>query len=223
MATQPSNKQQGDVYSSIVAGGNYPADLRKEGVDEAAKLTYLTRDINFFTSYIHRQHPFTSKRNVTDRVFKVREIDELTRFYTVQKGTGSGNAATTDTQHRFIALTNNEASEVQTNNIFFVLGLFATVVSRAMVAGQVYAGYAGVSGTSNVGPDLGWDVGANPTGVNFSRVKGLAPDGNYYEDYEQVKVVSVGAQHSAGTGYTLIELERCYMGPGENDAGGRLI
>jgi len=222
MATQPSNKQLDDIYEGLLAGGNFPADLRGDGSDRSAKLTFLDRDIAAFTYLIHKNHPFTTKEKVADRFYNVREIDELERYYTVIHGSGSGNAVTTDTYDQWISVTNAQASEIQVNQVLYLMGVYALVVKTNMVAGQVAAASGGSQGT-NYGPDLGYDVGGHPTGIRFSRTRGLDDDGYWFEDYEQVKVIEKLAENSHSSGYTLIRLDRCYMGPGEEDDGGRKL
>src|SRR3990167_7496392 len=222
MATNPTNKQLDEIYEGILAGGNYPMDLRGDGSDRAAKMSFLDRDIAAFTYMMHKNHPFTTKGKVSDRYFSVREIDELERYYIIAYGSGSGNAVTTDTYDQWIAVTNAYAAEIHVNDIMYTLGLYAYVQGSEMVAGQVIAQSGGSQGT-NYGPDLGWDVGVHPTKIRFSRTRGVDNNGFYFEDYEQLKVIEKNADNSHSAGYTLIKLERCFMGPGESDEGGRKL
>ena len=222
MATQPRSKQLDVVYEGILAGGNYPEDLRGDGSDRSAKMVYLDRDIAAFTHMIHKNHPFTTKKSVSDRSFNVREIDELERFYTVVKGSGSGNAAITDTFDQWITVTNAEAAEMHVNDILFTKNLYAEPIVSKMVGGQVYPASGGTQGT-NIGPDLGYDVGGNPTAIYFSRTRGVTGNGVWFENYEQVKVIEKNAINSGGSGWTQVKLDRCYMGPGETDGGGRRL
>lgn len=218
MAMSGEAQHEGSTWSSIVTEGSIPDSLRVKGVDEATRLTYLTKKWTPFTWWLHKNFKST-KKIVKDRMYKSWEVSEFDRFYTVQTGSGVGTDANTE---RVISLTNKQAAEVKVNDILFIKGLFATPITRALIAGQVIAASAGVQGT-NVGPDLGWSTGADVTDVRFSRAKGPNADGYYYVDLEQVKVASVGNKNSGGTGLTSITLDRCYMGPSESDEGGRLI
>jgi len=215
MATQSQVGSAGETYSSIVSGAMYPMELRKKGVDEATRITYLTRDISKFTYLIHKNRPFTTKVKVNDRMYKTRELTELSRFYTV-------TGASTDTYHQEFSVSNAEASEIKVNTILFLKGVYAQVATTAMIAGQV-TDDGTVTGGTNLGPHLNYSTGGYPTKVWFSRIKGTELAGLVMKDYEQVMVTEVGLKDSGGTGHTKIKVDRCFMGPEARDLGGKLI
>jgi len=210
----------------MLSSGYYPKELRKEGVDEGVKLTYLTRDINPFNYMIHKNSPFNStKATVKDRIFRTREITELDRFFTVTVPSSTSTAGVADAFHRKFGVSNNQAAQLREDMIIYIMGLYVNVISQNMIYGQVIPQTAtGLStGTGNVGPDLNIPAGYNPTSLIFSRQRGVDNSGNVFVDYEQCKIVEVGGADSAGTGNTTITVERCYFGPGEGDMGGMLI
>jgi hypothetical protein len=216
MASQPSNYQLEDVFQKHLSGGDFPRELRGDFSDTATKMVYLDRDIAPFSYLIHKRFPQAGKgkNTVKDRVFEVREIDEHNRFLTV-------TVASSDTYHTQFGISNNQAAELHENDIIYIRNLYAIVTATQMVMGQVYPASGGSQGT-NVGPDLGSDVGANPTFIAFSRQKGNV-NGVEYRDYEQMKVIEIGKPDTAGSGNTLITVTRCFMGPSEEDVGGRLL
>jgi hypothetical protein len=143
------------------------------------------------------------------------ELAELDRKFTV-------TVTSTDTNHTQFGLTNNQAAQLQPQDLMANTFLYANVAYRdTLVSGQVVPASGGTQGT-NVGPDLGEYIGTNPTGVNFSRNRGLQL-GSYFTDYEVFIITNIGAKDSAGTGNTLITAQRCYFGPGARDMGGSII
>jgi len=209
----PQVQQEGDVWSGLVTTGTLPDIFRKKGLDEMGKLAFLTRGETKFLRIMTEY--FTGSKNVSDREFPVMELSELDRTFSV-------TVASTDTNHQQFGLSNAQAAQLQPMDLMANIDLYANVDwTQQLVAGQVEPAIAGVPGT-NVGPDLNWDTGANPTGISFSRLKGLQL-GKYFFDYEVFQVVEIGIKNSAGTGDTLITVERCMFGPGARDKGGGMI
>lgn len=224
MSTAPSTGKMGTTWSGIATAGSIPDELRKNGVDEATKLNYLTRDFSKFVWYLSRLFPSATK--VNDRSYPVREITELDRTYTVSIGSGSGNGAPvqSDTTHEWFALSNTFAAQIQPNDTLYSKSIFAYVTKQPLVSGQVIAAVGSVQGT-NVGPDLGNDVGANPTGVLFSRTRGFdATQGDSpFFDRDQMLVLEVRGRDSAGAGNAWVRVRRCFFGPSAQDRGGAII
>ena len=218
MATVPSKTQEGDTWSGLITGGKLPADLKKEGVTEATKLTFITRRYNRFTWTLHKNNP-SSKAVVEDRVYRSRELTEFERTYPVS--IGSSNLSN-NTNHTKVGVPNHIAAQIQPHDILYLKNTYAYATFNPMVAGQVYPSQGNTQGT-NVGPDLGWSTGANPTGIRFSRELGPDNNGNYFIMPEQVRVTDVGDEDSAGTGNTLITLRRYFAGPSAYDQGGAIV
>lgn len=205
----------GETWSSMVSSGKYPADLVKDGVDEAAKLLFLTRRWTPFTYMLHKNFK-RSQQTIKDRVYRAREIDELERTYPVAKGNQAGDYNT-------IALWDNHAAQLQENDILFVKGLYAEATGDFNTTlGQVEPSQGGTLG-SNVGPDLNINTGLNVTSIQWSRTKGPNANGVYLADLEQINVRSVGAPGSSGVGLTTVTIDRFYSGPGAHDLGGRKV
>jgi hypothetical protein len=213
--------ESGQVWSGLATAGAIPQVLRKQGVDEGAKLTYLTRKWNSFTWMLHNNLR-SSQSVVNDRIFLTREIDELDRFYTVVIPTGATVKGIADTNHQWIGLPNSEAAQVQPQTIVYIKNLFATVLTNNLTAGNVIPSSGGVLG-ANIGPDFEYEFsGKQATDVVFSRIKGEIA-GTYYTDPEQCLVLEKGAKDSGGAGLTMIKLERCYMGNGAKDKSGHIV
>jgi len=211
--TQPPIHQMGESWSTLITSGDMPQELRLKGIDEGTRLHFLTRDISKFSHFIHTRFPKT--RKVSDRVYRVMEMDEFDRYYTVK-------IASADDYHKKFGLSNAQAAQIQPQDILFCKNIFATIKYEDMVAGQVYPASGGTQGT-NIGPDLGYDVGGNPTEVLYSRTKGPDDNGEYFTDYEQIKVTQVEKPDSAGDGYAYVHVERYYAGPHSQDKGGKLV
>lgn len=218
MATQPQGTVSGEVWSSLVTAGKYPLELRKRGVDEATKLTFLTRKYASFTWMLHNNFK-SSVKIVNDRVYQSREISELDRFYTVLVASGAGSDAGVE---RVIGVSNAQGVQIKVNDMLYIKGLYAKATGDQLVTGQVYPdSSSGVLG-ANIGPTLNTPTGMHPTNTLFSRTKGLVAN-EYFADLEPVRVVANHGKDSYGTGKTKIVLERAYMGPSAYDLGGKII
>lgn len=218
MATSPEARSKGELWSGLAYEGSIPDGLRKQGIDEGTKLVYLTRKWNTFT-WLITNHFKGRKTTVSDRMYRSYEINEPDRFYTITVASGAGTDAGVE---RVIGVSNDQGAQIKPNTIIFVKGLFAVPTGQPLVAGQVTPTTGGALGT-NIGPDLRWKTGTNVTNVLFSRTKGPNPNGVYFVDEEQLRVVSVGDPDSLGSGNTRIVVDRCYMGPSATDEGGRRI
>ena len=219
MADFPSVTREGQTWDNLLTAGKVPTILRNSAeFDQAVPLTYLTRQWSPFTWWLHKNVP-KAKTVVKDRVYWTAEIDELDRYYTVTNPSGTKAG---DTFHEWIGVPNNEAVQMQPNDLIYPKGIFATVTKRPMVLGQVYEASGGIQGT-NVGPDMNWSRGDNPTGIIWTRQKGVDQNGLYHMEEEQIQVEFIDAPNSAGTGRTWIKLKRAFMGPGANDLGGAML
>lgn len=215
MATLPATTGDGELWSGLATEGKIPASLRKEGIDEGARLTYLTRKWSSFTWMLHKNFQ-KSQTVVGDRKYLAREIDELDRFYTVQIGSN------TPTNHSQIALTNSQAIQLQPADTLYIRDLYAVPIGTMLVRGQVVPAANGIQG-ANIGPDFLDQTGVNVNNILFSRKKGPDVNGTYFVDVEQIRVKAIGDPNSAGSGLTWVTVERCYFGPGAHDQGGAII
>jgi len=212
MASVSPISVQGEVYPGLYTSGRIPDEILKSGMDDLGKVIHLTRKFSKFAHFIHQTSQFGGKgRSVEGRIIKDVQISELERYYTV-------TVASTDTNHRTFGIPNNEAAQIQPDNMLANRNIYTYIQRRDLVTGQVIAG-----GGANLGPDLLAPTGAMVDQVSFSRVNGKDNQGNYFTLPEQLMVTEIGAKDSAGQGHTLITVERCYKGPSSSDAGGLLI
>ena len=209
----PATQQLGSVFSGLHAGGSIPVDILRSGMDDLGKIGYLTRDMAVFSHFISTRFG-SKKRTVKDRIYKSYELAELDRTYTV-------TVASSDTNHQTFGLSNAQAAQIQPEDILYLMKVFATVNSNTLYGGQVNSSNA-VPSTPNTPPSMGNNIGAHPQSITFSRNYGFDSNGIFLGEYEQVKVISVGAANSASTGNTSVTVDRCYMGPG-NKGQGRVI
>lgn len=214
-----STTQSGQTWSSLVTTGSIPDVLRKKGVDEATRLTYLTKRWNSFTWMLHNNLR-NSVVNVNDRVYITREIDELDRYYKVVIPSGQNINGINDVNHQWVGLPNSEAAQIQPQTVLYPKGLYATPVTRAQMAGIVSEKDDGTYEVNNTFEHE--FVGDKVEDVLFSRVKGPYND-IYFVEEEQLLVVEKREKDSGGPGITMIKLERCYMGPGAKDKNGGII
>lgn len=218
MATAPAAEQEGSTWSHIITAGSLPDTLRKRGIDNAGSMVYVTRQWTPFTWFLHN-HLGKATKMVKDRVYQTREVTELDWYYKVVIGSGVGADSGVE---KVICISNKQAHELHANDVLYIKGLYTQVVTQNLVAGQVYAASGGVQGT-NIGPDLNWSTGGNPTSIVWNKTPGVNPAGIYFVDPEQVKVHSIGEKDSGGTGLTQVILNRCYMGPSAFDEGGKML
>lgn len=212
MAHVPETTSAGQSWSRLATGGIWPDELRKKGIDEATRLLYLTRKYAGVAYYLHRNVGKTKK--VKDRIFKAREVTELDRYLTVTVPSGQGSDAGVE---RVFGLSNEQAVQIQPNDVLYVRGLYVKPQLQNIVFTQALPNVG-----TNLGPDLA-PAGFNTTDVLFSRVKGMNTNNQIFADEEQMLVVDVGPPDSAGTGNTLVTVDRVYQGPNANDDGGRII
>lgn len=208
MATQSQVGAEGHAWDGLFASGLIPERFLDKGLDVLGKMSFITRHQTPFLSMITQKFPKAQVRK--QRTFYTQELEELRRTFTV-------TVASTDTNHTQFGVSNAAAAEITENDMLYLRNTYATVQYTNMVAGQVVPG-----GGANVGPDILRPVGGNPTGVSFSRTWGVN-NGNYFTDFEAVRIVSIGAPDSAGTGDTLITVHRCFFGPSGVDQGGKII
>jgi hypothetical protein len=209
----PQVTQEGQVWSGLASTGTIADVFLKKGFDEMGKLAFLTRGETKFLRILTEY--FKGSKQVKTREHPVMELSELDRTFNV-------TVASTDTNHTQFGVTNDQAAQLQPEDVLANCSLYANVVwTNQLVAGQVVPASGSTMGT-NVGPDLGWEVGANPTNIAFSRSKGLQ-GGSYYFDYETFQIDSIGAKNSAGSGHTLLTVRRCTFGPSAKDKGGAVV
>jgi len=213
----PTATQLGETWAGLSAGGTIPEELRTSGMDNMGKLAYLTKD---FTAFVYLlQNKFGKKKNIVkDRQYNSYEIDELARMYTVT--VGSDNSVAGDTYHRIFGISNEEAAQLQPQDVLIIKGLFATPISNTLYAGQVNASNQ-VPTTPTTPPSLGYNIGDHVQSIAFGDESdfGMSSSGVPFVEYEQVLVKQVGSPDSGGTGNALITVERCYMGTSRGKGG----
>lgn len=217
MARVPTATQLGETWAGLSAGGTIPAELRTSGMDNMGKLTYLTKDFSSFVYLI--QNKFGKKKNlVKDRQYNAYEIDELARTYTVT--VASDDPLTGDSFHRVFGLSDEEAVQLQPQDVLIIKGMYATPRTSPLYAGQVNANNV-VPTTPTTPPSLGYNVGDHILGIDFGDEGdfGISSTGVPFIEYEQVLVKSVGPSGSAGAGNTAVTVERCYMGTSKGKGG----
>lgn len=215
MATVPQVHQEGAFWEGLYTSGSLPERFRTYGMDHMGEMSYITRDYTRFSAMLHQRFP--KSKTVTDREHRVHELSELDRLITV---TVASNA--TD-NHTTFGIANTQAAMFQPNDVFHVSGLYAYAVSSRLQAGQVTM--TNTIPAAPTPPALGYNVGGHPTSVVFGRTWGEDPNssGNYFTVYDQCIVRDVGAPNSAGTGSTLVTVERFFCGPGPRDFGGARV
>lgn len=206
MATTPQVGAEGHAWSGILTSGSVPERYQK--LDILGNMAWITRHNTPFLSMITQDFPKAKVKS--KRVFGVHELEELKRTFTV-------SVASSDTNHQRFGVPNADAAEITENDMLYLRNTYATVQYDNMVGGQVIA-----DGGTNVGPDFLTPVGGNPTGITFSRAYGVVND-VYFTSPEAVKIVSIGAKDSAGTGSTEITVRRCFFGPDGTDQGFSII
>lgn len=219
MATVPQTKQLGEVWPTLATSGTIPPEILQRGMSNLGKINYLTKEMAVFSHFIYERFGSPHKK-VQTREYPIAEISELDRTLTVRVGSDDITYGVA-TRIKF-GLSNYQAAQIQPSDILYRKDGYIGIIGTDMVSGQVYAATSGSQGT-NIGPDLGWDVGINPTKIIFSKIFGPSIDGIYTCVPEPMQVVAVGDVNSAGTGFTLITVKRCYKGPGARDKGGNMI
>lgn len=206
MATTANLGAEGHAWSGLITSGALPERLR--GSDYLSQLAFITRHNNRFLSMLSSSFPKAVIKK--DRVFHSQELEEARRTFTV-------TVPSSDTNHQRFGISNSAAAELTENDVLYLRSTYATVNYQNMVAGQVVA-----DGGANVGPDLNYPVGGNPTSISFARAFGKS-GGTYFVDCEAVKIINVGNKDSAGTGSTEITVRRCYFGPSGTDQGFTIV
>lgn len=214
----PQARSMDEAWSNLYTSASLPIQLREADAD--TKLTWITRRYSSPFTYMISQNWNKKKSYVNDRKFESYEIKENERFLVITKDANSGEAGIDGITT--IGISNAHANLIKTFNTLYVQGLFATPIVRTLYAGQVLPVSGSNIGTS-IGPDLGFITGSDVTQVNFSRSKGPDVNGTYYVEEEQLLVIDIGAPNSAGFGHTKVTLNRCYMGAGARDEGGKMI
>lgn len=200
---------EGDLWSGIAASGTIPERLLKRGIDNMGIMAYITKGPAKFLRIMTERFP--KAKNVGTREHKVHELNELDRVLDVTVASNGNDF------HKTFGVSNKHAVQLQANDVLFVKGLYCYIEGLTTYAGQVSADNATI-----LGQRLDYRTGIQPTAVHYSTTWGIA-GGNVFVDYEQLLVVSVGDPDSAGSGSTLIEVYRCFTGPGANDLGGGLV
>jgi hypothetical protein len=215
MATVPQVQREGDFWDGLYTSGSLPERFRKYGMDSMGEMSFITRDYTKFATMLHQRFP--KSKNVSDREHRVHELTELQRVITITVPSAPGN------NHTTFGVPNQDAAMFQPNDVYHVKGLYAYCVSQPLQAGQVTA--TNTIPTPNTPPPLGYTVGSQPISVNYGRTWGEDPtnSGWYFTLPEQMIVREVGAPNSAGTGSTLITVERFFAGPGPRDFGGARV
>lgn len=202
------NTQQGEVWSGLLKADDLPAPLREKGLSELGKLSYIFRGTTQFMNVVNTK--FASKGVVSDREFKTIEISELARTFTVRV------ASTNTDSHASFGLSNDEAAQLEINDMMLIKNIMTVPVYTNLSLGQV------IPGGANIGPDLQSNYSVQVTNVLFNRGFGEV-NGTYFYDYETVLLVGKGQPDSAGTGFTTVTVRRCYHGGGRLDQGGTVI
>lgn len=215
MATAPQTRQEGDFFQGLWTSGAIPERFLKRGMDNLGVMSYISRDYTKFSNVLHTR--FGKSKNVPTREHRVYELTELDRVLSVTVPSVAAN------NHTTFGISNAQAAMLQANDVLIVKGLYAYCVTTALVAGQVSTN--NTVPTPNSPRPLGYTTGGQPVLVAYGRQFGEDPlrSGSYFVDYEQIIVRDVGAANSAGTGSTLITVERFFCGPGARDFGGERV
>lgn len=206
----PSAQQAGDLFDRMISTATIPLEFKD--CDRFSKLVMISRRTTSFANAIHRRFP--NSVSISSREYEHYQIDEYPRKIRVMVDSVATN------NHTTVGIPNAERAMVQPNDMFFVEGLFVSLKFEELQLGQIDP-----TGTTIYPPHLRTPTGARPVSIHYGTSFG--PDGTdptvFHKSYEQVKVLSVGDLDSAGLGFTLIRLQRCYSGPHANDWGGAYI
>jgi len=220
LGSNPNVGYLGETYPTLHTSGKIPEEILKKGMHNIGKLAYMTKEIVPFSHFIYTRFG-EPKKTVDTREYPVAEISELDRLINVK--VGGDNSTYGVTNRTNFGVTNDQAAQLQTNDILYRRDKFIKPVTSRMVLGQVIPQSGGTQGT-NYGPDFPIDVGGYVSAVRFSDKYGLQNDSEYMCDPEPITITNVGAKDSAGTGYTLITIDRVYCGPDvKSPRGGELI
>jgi len=205
----PANVQQGETWSGLLKADDIPEGLRKRGIDELGKISYIYKGLAKFMGTMSILYP--KPTIVGDREYKTLEITEYDRVFTVRTGSVNGDS------HSTIGVSNDQAAQLEINDQLLLLDTLSLPVFDQLASGQVIPG-----GGANIGPDLDPNFSVRVTNVLFSKNKGVSA-GNYFYEYETVLIIGKGGADSAGAGLTQLTLRRCFHSGGAQDKGGGVI
>lgn len=195
----------GQTWRGFGTTGLIPDAYLARGLDNLGQIAYITRGYTKFLHMLHKRFP--KSKMVDTREPRTNEFREMDRTLTV-------TVESSDTNHTQFGLSNQQAAQIQENDILFHKGLYVHIERVPLISGQVL--------TNNTLPSPAYDplqlnYGFHVTGVAYSRTFGpdnYAAPTQWFQDHEQVIVRNVGTPDSAGTGNTLITVERCFRGAG---------
>lgn len=227
---EPQVRGMGETYSGYSATGSIPELFLKRGIDRMGEMAFITKGMNKLLFSISTR--WGKAKVVNTREHKVLELSELDRkFFATVPSVLTGNPG--GLAHNRFGISNQQAAQLQVNDMLYALKTFAYVDGIRMTADQIaitpntVLGPGQSAGTINsnpvnIGPALNYSTGFQPTSVIYTRTWGLSGS-NYITDNEPLKIEYIDAPNSAGPGNTFIVVRRCYVGPHAMDQGGRCI
>ncbi len=201
MAHNPQTGSEGQVWAGLVTTGQVPERLLARNMDNLGQLTFIHRGPARFMQDLATFFP--KSRVVKTREPRNQEISELDRkFYVTQESNPANN-------HKTFGITNEQAQQIQPNDMLYNMNLFVQIDAMRLNYGQVDPATNQVP-TPNSPPQILSSPGFHPQQVNFSRIFGadINAPARMFVDNEPMLVTTIGEPDSAGVGSTVITVDR---------------